>query len=164
MKMDGNYSQIFEMDEDTLYYNSEKSILLCRKKNDHGNRWVKKLADIFQITVVTEDNEAYYLSCELGDTEGQFVAVKKSDGATLWFIPGRSYFHLLFDDFIYLIFIDEKGLFYLLKIDKEDGRKIWHHRIDEDLDQYNFRSDRIQLKYHSGREEKISPVNGKLLQ
>ncbi len=161
--MSADYSQTFEMNEDTLFYNSEKSILLCKKNNDHQNRWVKKLTDIFLINTVTEDESRYYLSCELGDTEGQFIAINKSDGATLWFIPGRSYFQLLFDNSIFLIFIDEKGLYYLLKIDKEDGKKIWHHRIDEDLSYYNFRGDRIQLKYHSGKEEKLSPASGKII-
>ncbi|OHD69415.1 MAG: hypothetical protein A2W19_05775 [Spirochaetes bacterium RBG_16_49_21] len=161
--MKKTYSQIFEMESGILCYDGDKSILLCKAPDGTGKRWVKKIHDINLIETVTEDARQYYLSCEAGEIEGFFIAINKDTGATAWFIPGKAYFQILYGDCLYAIFADERKIFYLIKIERADGRKVWHRQIDEDLCEYSFRSDRILLTYESGKIEKISPLSGAVM-
>jgi hypothetical protein len=157
------YSQIFEMKSGILYYDSDKSILLCKEPKGEKNRWVKKINDTLHIDLIIEDSLRYYMSCESGETRGYLLAISQSTGATEWFIPGKPYFQILYDDYLHVIFADEQKNFYLLKVEPSDGTKIWHRRIDEDLCQYSFRSDRILLTYESGKTEQVSPLTGSII-
>ena len=161
--MDKTYSQIFEMESGILYYDSGKSILLCKESKGERNRWVKKINDIDFIDTIIEDSHRYYLSCGSGEIQGYLLAVNKATGSTEWFIPGKAYFQIVYDDHLYVIFADERKNFYILKVERSNGTKIWHHQIDEDLCEYSFRSERILLTYKSGKTEKISPVSGDIM-
>ncbi len=161
--MDKTFSQIFEMKSGILCYDSEKSILLCKEPKGEKNRWVKKIDDVKLLGTVLEDPHSFYLPCESGETQGYLLAIDKSDGSTKWFIPGRAYFQIVYDENLFAIFSDERNDFYLLKVDPSDGTKIWHRRVGGDLCEYSFRSDRILLKYSSGKTEKISPVTGAVI-
>ncbi|MCP4131633.1 MAG: hypothetical protein GY754_11700 [bacterium] len=159
--MDSTNSQIFEMRRDALYFDTSKSIILCKSLKDNKNRWVKKTHDVYSITSILEDSAKFYIAGETDEESGQFLALDKKDGSTLWYIPGRAFFQQLFDEYLYIIFADEKKAFYLIKAAKPDGSKIWHHEVREDLVKYSFRKDRILLTYSSNDEEIISPVTGK---
>jgi outer membrane protein assembly factor BamB len=158
--MEKAYSQTFEMKSGTLCYDSGKSILLCRGPENGKNLWIKKITDISLIDTVIEDASRYYIACEADDVRGFFLALSKSNGSTEWFIPGKAYFQIIFEGYLYLIFTDGKNEFYLIKVDCSDGKKIWYHRISGDLCEYAFRADRILLKYGSGKAESISPLTG----
>ena len=158
--MENAYSQTFEMENGMLCYDSGKSILLCRALKSGRNLWIKKIPGICLIDSVTEDATRYYLACETDDVHGLFLALAKATGATEWFIPGKAYFQILFDGYLYIIFTDGNSEFYLIKADRSDGKKIWYHRVRDDLCEYGFRSDRILLKYGSGRSETLSPLTG----
>jgi outer membrane protein assembly factor BamB len=151
------------MKEDTLQYDRLKSILSCLFIGNGKKKWVKKIRDITSIHSIIEDEERYYLSCETDDITGKYLALDKSDGTTAWLIPGRAFINVLYEENLYLIFADEDNLFYLLKIDKTEGNKIWHHKVDTDLAEYSFTARRIQLDYHSGKKEILSPATGRLL-
>jgi len=157
--MDVTDSQIFELESDVLAYDWEKSILLCRSKSSGRKKWAKKIEPCL-INHIIEDDERYYISCEYGEASGQYLALGREDGTTAWFIPGRSFLHLIFEGHVYSIFVDDKDNYYLLKIDREDGKKIWHYPVDSDLTEYSFKKDRILLKYLSGKTEKISVSTG----
>ena len=159
--MDKANSQIFEMENGVLYYDNAKSILLCKEPGGDKSRWVKKINDIYHIDAVTEDPERYYLSCESDETLGYLLALNIATGATEWFIPGKALFQILYNDYLYLIFADERKKYYLIKVECSDGTKIWHRSVAEDLCEYSFREERILLTYHSGRTECISPVSGR---
>lgn len=162
--MEKNNSQIFEMDAGILCYDSDKSILLCKTADSKKNLWVKKLNDVSLVDTVAEDPDRYYISCESADIRGFFLALDKASGETEWFIPGKAYLQIIFDGYLYAIFADERKRFYLLKVERADGNKIWHHEIESDLGEYRFRRERITLTYESGRVEKISPATGAIIQ
>jgi outer membrane protein assembly factor BamB len=158
--MEKGYSETFRMKDGILCYSSDKSMLLCKEPNSSKNLWIKKIPDVTHIDNVIDDSSNYYIACETDDVRGYFLALNKKTGSTEWFIPGKAYFQIVYGDFLYAIFLDEKGLFYFLKIDRADGKKIWHRRIDDDLFEYSFLPERILLKYESGKTEKISPLTG----
>lgn len=158
--MDAANSQTFEMKENTLCFDGEKRILLSKSNLDGRNVWAKKIHDIHRITAVIEDSDSYYLSCEFEEDAGYFLAVRRDNGATLWYIPGRPFLSILFEGFLFLIFIDDQGRYFLIKADRATGARMWYHQIDPDLSEYSFKSDRILLAYDSGKEEKLSPVTG----
>ncbi len=158
--MGNDHSQIFEMGTLTLSYDGGKSILLCRETSTHKNIWVKKIADIASIENIIEDTDHFYIACEHDDIKGYFLAIDKTTGSTAWFIPGKAYFQIIFDGYLFLIFTDEERRFFLIKADTLTGAKIWHHRVDDDLCEYSFRSDRILLTYGSGKTESIIPSTG----
>ena len=158
--MDKTYSQIFEMENSILCFEPDKSILLCKAPDGRRKLWIKKVHDVELIETIIEDKTQYYLSCKAGEIEGFFIAINKETGATAWFIPGKAYFQVLYSGFLYAIFADGQKKFYLIKIERADGTKIWHHQINEDLCEYSFRPDRILLIYESGRTEKLSPLTG----
>ncbi|OHD63149.1 MAG: hypothetical protein A2176_11420 [Spirochaetes bacterium RBG_13_51_14] len=158
--MEKTYSQTFEMERAILSYDGSKSILLCTESKNSKKLWIKKIDDINHIENIIEDSDRFYLACESSDTKGFYLALDKPTGSTEWFIPGKAYFQIIYNGFLYAIFADEKMVFYLLKVDRSDGKKIWYHRINEDLCEYSFRADRIQLIYESGKSEKISTITG----
>lgn len=158
--MGNDRSQIFEMGKLTLSYDGGKSILLCRETSSHKNLWVKKITDIASIENIIEDPEHFYVACERDDIKGYFLAIDKTTGATAWFIPGKAYFQIIFGGYLFLIFTDEERRFFMIKADTATGAKIWHHRVDGDLCEYSFRSDRILLTYESGKTESIVPATG----
>jgi len=160
--MDTANSHIFEMKDDLLSFEQGKSILVCKNSGDKKVRWAKKINDISLVYTILEDSENYYAACESTDTSGEFLALSKKDGSTVWYIPGRAFLQQLFDGYLYLIFIDEKGSYYLIKVDKKKGEKIWYHQVDEDLKEYSFNKERIVFKYRSGKIEKIYPSTGQV--
>jgi hypothetical protein len=150
----------FEMDEAVLRFDPESSILLCQLKLGGRKLWVKKLTDLL-VSDIIEDNRKYYIACDSGEINGQFLAVKKESGVTSWFIPGKSFMHLLYKGFLYLIFADERNNFYLLKVHSSNGKSAWFHAVDPDLKEYVFMGNKIKLKYLSNKFEIISVKNGK---
>ncbi|MFH0975785.1 MAG: hypothetical protein V1874_08370 [Spirochaetota bacterium] len=150
----------FEMEGSELRFDPETSILLCRLKAGGRKLWVKKLNDLF-VSDIIEDSRRYYIACGSGEINGQFLAVKKESGSTSWFIPGRSFLHLLYKGFLYLIFADDKNNFYLLKVHVSNGKSAWFHPVDADLKEYVFMGNKIKLKYLSNKFEIISVKNGK---
>jgi hypothetical protein len=153
--------QTFEMENSVLRYDMDKSILVCRAKYDDKKLWIKKLNDLHSVSGVIEDNKKYYLACDSGEINGQFLAIKKKDGATEWFIPGKSFLHVIYKGYIYLIFADQNDHFYLLKVHLSNGKSIWHHPVDRDLNEYSFTGNKINLHYLSGEREILSASNGK---
>ena len=146
----------------TLGYDRERSILLCSSiTNKNRKLWVKKLNDINYISSIIEDEQRYYLACESGELNGQFLALHKRTGSTSWFIPGRSYLQILFEGLIYLIFIDGEGRYYFLKVNRNSGKLKWHHQVDRDLCEYSITRERILLTYSSGKRESLSIKSGK---
>jgi hypothetical protein len=161
--METTYSQTFEMKDHILCYDSCKSILLCKELQNNKNLWIKKIADISHIENIIEDTAKYYIACETDEIKGYFLALEKSTGSTEWFIPGKAYFQIIYADFLYVIFTDEKNDYYMLKVERTGGKKLWYRRIDPDLCEYSFRNDRILLSYDSGKSEKISPLTGAVI-
>lgn len=149
-----------ETARDALVYDPEKSVLLCKKKSSMKTVWAKKISDITSIDSVLEDERRYYISCFNGEHLGRYIALRKTDGVSDWSIPGRSFFHVIFGGYIYIIFIDEKGRYFLIKVDADTGGKNWHREVASDLCEYSFASSRIILKYSSGSAEILSPATG----
>jgi outer membrane protein assembly factor BamB len=153
--------QNIEMDGSELVLDPAKSILVCLETGEGKRKlWAKKLNDAGFIDTVLEDAEKYYVACESGDSSGQYLALRKDTGETLWFIPGKCFLQVLFEGFLFLIFVDDRGDHYLLKVDRENGNALWHHRVDEDLREYSFTKKRVKLAYASGKTESLSMENG----
>jgi outer membrane protein assembly factor BamB len=152
----------FGMDDSLLRFDLETSILLCQSKENGKKQWVKKLNDL-NVSDIFEDNKRYYIVCDSGEINGQFLAVKKENGTTSWFIPGKSFLHVLYKGFLFLIFADEANRFYLLKVNIGSGKSVWFHPIDADLFEYIFSNDKIKLKYFSGKTESLALKTGKLI-
>lgn len=154
--------QFFEMEHAVLRFDPGSSVLLCRSNlPDKKKLWIKKLNGLMEISDIIEDNKRYYLACDSGDINGQYIAIQKSTGKTDWFIPGKSFLHLLYRDFLYLIFSDESGQYYLLKVRLTDGKSVWFHPVDRDLTEYVFTGKTVNLKYISGKSESLSIRTGK---
>ena len=152
----------FEMEDSILKYDPDKSTLLCVTKSADARKvWIKKLLDISDISNIIEDGKRYYIVCESGDINGQFLALSKSSGSTVWFIPGKSFLQVLFKEFLYLIFIDENSHYYLLRVNCNNGKAVWHHRLDTDLFEYAFTKKDVRLSYSSGKKEVLSLRTGK---
>ncbi len=159
--MNKNLNQYFEMNGRRLIFDIEKSILLCRANGaDMTNLWAKKIEDVVSISAITEDDSKYYIACDYSDESGIFLAIMKESGSTNWYIPGKSFLQILFGGYLYLIFIDDEKSYFLIKVDRGRGNKVWHSRVDEDLSEYVFSGDRIYLKYHSGKNETLSVKSG----
>jgi hypothetical protein len=152
----------FEMADVLLRFDPETSILLCQSKINGKKRWVKKLNDLY-VSDILEDNKRYYIVCDSGEINGQFLALKKENGTTSWFIPGKSFLHVLYKGFLFLIFADENNRFYFLKVFLSSGKSAWYHSIDPDLIEYIFVNDKIKLNYLSGKTESLSVKTGKLI-
>ncbi len=154
-------NQVFDFKEKKLEFETDKSILLCRNSKTNRNIWARRINDVNSIEDAIDDRDTFYLNCIKDEKSGQFIALHKSSGETAWLIPGRSFLQLLFDNFLYIIFIDEKDKFFLIKVDKVTGSKLWFHEVDSDLSEYSIRQDRIMLKYGSGKTDRLSPATGK---
>ena len=150
------------MEDSILKYDPDKSTLLCKMKSADARKvWIKKLLEISDISNIIEDGKRYYLACESGERNGQFLALSKNSGTTVWFIPGKSFLQILFEGFLYLIFIDEYSHYYLLKVKCSNGKAVWHHRLDRDLFEYAFSKKDVKLCYSSGKKELLSLRTGK---
>ncbi len=149
------------MNEDILSFDTDRSILICRSSHDGTKRWLKRMENITFIASVIEDAERYYVMGESGETMGEYLVVSKNDGATRWFIPGRAFFHLLYNGFLFLIFIDEKNLYWFIKVELDGGKPMWQYRIDSDLEGYRFHKNRITLTYRSGARTVLCPESGR---
>ena len=161
--MNNIYKSQFNFSTDLLIFDINKSILLCINKNNNKKRWIKKIDSSFFITNIIDGNENYYISMEANDINGEFVAINKKNGETIWQIPGKSYFQIFFDSGLYIIFVDESNQYFLLKVNTENGNKIWYRTVNIDLLEYSFKKDIITFNYSSGKIEKISPENGHLI-
>ncbi len=160
-----NNTQNFEMKNTILKYDPGKSTLLCLDKTKENKKiWIKKLMDISHVSSIIEDKNKYYIACESGEINGQFLALSKESGATQWFIPGKSFLQIIFEGFLYLIFVDESDRYYLLKVRRENGRASWHHMVDQDLYEYSFSKKKISLVYSSGKSESLSIRTGRAFQ
>lgn len=152
----------FAMESADLIFDPAKSILLCRARGNDGRTiWAKKLYDAGSIAGIFEDGECYYINCESGEREGRFLALERESGVTRWFIPGRSFLHVQYEGFLFLVFIDEEGSYYLLKVERASGNALWHHRVDDDLCEYSFTRRSIHLQYSSGKTETLSHETGR---
>lgn len=149
----------FPLSEDIISFDTVKQTLLCRSSSG-GNRWIKKIESINSVNDVSENGNIFFVSCETDDVSGIFLAINKSDGSTLWEIPGNSYFHLVYSGSIYIIFIDAEQNYFLIRADISSGKKIWHKIISADLEHYTFDAGRITLDYSSGKREIISMESG----
>ncbi len=155
--------QPFEMRETVLVYEPAKSILVCKQNSgDKKKLWVKKLLEGGTVLSAAEDDERYYVALQSGEASGQYMALDRVSGATCWFIPGRAFLQILFDGFLYLIFIDEREHYYLLKVNRGSGGSIWHYSVEGDLCEYSFTKKRVYLLYASGRREAVSLDSGRL--
>jgi len=155
--------QRFELNEYLIQYDPETFSLLCRKMPEGKNIWIRKIEDGGFIAGAVHDEDTFYFSIESGDKSGQFMAVNRADGSTRWIIPGKSYMSQLYDNSLYLIFVDSSDTFYLIKVRATDGSKVWHYRVSEDLYQYKINKNRITLKYHDGKTDIISSESGFLI-
>lgn len=154
--------QPFEMRETVLVYEPMKSILVCKESSGERKKlWVKKLLEGSVVLGAVEDDARYYVALQSGDASGQFMALERASGATSWFIPGRAFLQILFDCFLYLIFIDERERYFLLKVDPGSGSAVWHYSVEADLCEYSFTKKRVYLHYASGRREAVSLESGR---
>lgn len=161
--MDYSESIIFERGLNTLFFQPVRCILLCRDTETGKNIWVKKIEDITSVIDITEDDNRYYVAFEKDYSHGEFHALGKQNGKTVWDIPGKCFLQKIFRGFLYMIFIDEKSNFHLLKVDTETGHPIWNHSVDEDLYEYHIKKYSIILRYGSGKIERIDPETGKII-
>ena len=155
--------QRFELSKYLIQYDPGNFILLCRKMPEGKNLWIRKIEDGGFIAGAVHDEDTFYFSIESGDKSGQFIAINRADGSTRWIIPGKAYMFQLYDDSLYLIFVDSNDIFYLIKVKITDGSKVWHYRVYEDLYQYKINKNRITLIYHDGRTDVISSESGFLI-
>jgi len=158
--MDNKNAQIFRMDEHVLYYDYHSGVLLCKSIESGRNLWIKKMEDPGIISGAIEDEDSFYIAFESGERSGVFLTLNKKDGATLWDIPGRAYLYRIFLDYIFLIFIDDAGTFFLLKVSVSEGTISWHHNVTEDLHEYVINREFLLLNYLSGKTEKIDIKTG----
>ena len=152
--------QRFELNDFLLQYDFAAEVLLCKSLASGKNLWIKKIEDGGIILDLVEGDALLYIAFEYNDTDGLFLAVNKSDGKTAWSIPGRAYMYRLFAGFIFLIFIDEEGRYFLIKSSGTAGGIIWHHEVGADLAEYTIRRGYISLVYHDGRKEVLDMDTG----
>lgn len=154
--------QSFTLKRNKLSYDEEKSMLVCNDRDKDGKKlWVKKIHEVGIISNIIEDDKNFYLACESGESSGSFLAIEKSSGNTVWFIPGKSFLQVFYMGFLYIIFVDDNEQYYLLKVERKKGRTKWHYRILNDLSEYHFSRKEIKLTYSSGKTECLSPATGK---
>jgi outer membrane protein assembly factor BamB len=161
--MNKNTVQRFELTKLVLQYNPETYSLLCKVKQEGKNLWIRKIEDGGFILDAGEDNERIFIAIESGDNSGQFLALKKTDGNIIWFIPGKAYMFRIFLNSVYLIFLDEDKNFFLIKVSVEDGSKIWHYRTNDQLSSYTINNKVVELKYLDGCKEILDSATGELV-
>lgn len=152
----------FQMEDTILAFDPERGTLSCRSR-DGAMKWLRRMETVTFIASVIEDADSYYVMGETEETTGEYLALDRGNGITRWFIPGRAFMHVIHDGFLYLIFIDEKMLYWLIKVEREKGTPLWHRAVKPDLQGYRFRKDRIILTYRSGHSESLSPESGNVL-
>ena len=162
--MTSYYAQCFDMELHELRFDSRKAIIICSAIEDGQKQWAKRLADIHSIDSVIEDERCFYLSCESEEIIGQYMALNKIDGSTLWFIPGKAFMSVQHEGFLYLIFSDQDNHFYLLKVEKARGTRVWHYHVSRDLKEYSINQERVLLTYESGKTERLSAKKGTLME
>jgi len=146
-----------------LLYTIPKNILLFVLHMLMGRRYgQKKMHEPVAIQNVLFDKRYYYIACKTVDTEGIFLALEKKNGSTAWFIPGSTFLEVLYRGYLYLIFVDENERHFLIKVECNEGNKLWFHQIDSDLYYYHFKEDCIILHYASGKKEMLQ-YDGKVL-
>jgi len=145
----------FNCNDTALIYNVETNAIICTAKPDGRKLWVKKLHEPAAINNVLYDEQCYYIALSTSDTEGMFLSLSKATGTTKWFIPGRTYLEVLYNGFLYLIFVDNDKRYFLIKVESQEGTKVWFHQIDPDLYFYHFKEDGILLHFASGKKEMI---------
>lgn len=161
MSMGNGNVQKFTVEGGTLSFNYDKSVLTCMEELPlPRKKWVKKLNQVEGIRNILEDGEHYYISCAGEDIYGCFLAIFKDSGSTAWYIPGKSFMEVLHGGFLYLIFVDDQSRYFLIKVERDEGTPIWHHRVEEDLYFYHFTDRHIILHYASGKRELIAPASG----
>ncbi|MCX8124429.1 MAG: hypothetical protein N3F66_09720 [Spirochaetes bacterium] len=153
----------FHCNDTAIIYNPEKNAVICIANPEGKKLWVKKLAEPVIIQNVLYDDRYYYLACRTGDTQGMFLTIARDSGSTVWFIPGRTFLEVLFNGFLYLIFVDEEDRYFLIKVKREDGTKLWHQQIDHDLYYYHFKENGILLHFASGKKEMITYSGERIL-
>ena len=152
--------QRFELNDFLLQYDFAAEVLLCKSIASGKNLWIKKIEDGGIILDVVEGDDFFYIAFEYNDTGGLFLAIKKSDGKTGWSIPGRAFMYRLYCGFIFLIFIDGDGRYFLIKSSGAAGGIIWHHEVGADLAEYTIKRDYVSLVYHDGRKEVLDMDTG----
>jgi hypothetical protein len=152
--------QRFELNDFLLQYDFTAGVLLCKSISLSKNLWIKKIEEGGIILDVIESDAIFFIAFEYNDTDGIFLAINRSDGKTAWFIPGRAYMYRVFGEFIFLIFIDEEGRYFLIKSSCAEGGIIWHHEVDIGLAEYTIRSDYLLLVYRDGRKEVLDMETG----
>jgi len=152
--------QRFELSDLLLQYDYNTYTLLCRSSGDGKNLWIRKIEDGGFILDMAEDRDKIFISIESDEKSGQFIVLNKKDGLTNWFIPGKSYMFRIFLNSVYIIFVDGDNNFFLIKADSEDGRKFWHHPVNEGLSAYTINKDVVTLKYIDGSTESLNSSTG----
>ena len=158
------YTQRFTLASHILEFDYVKGILRCMPLESGKVLWVKQLDDISDIGSVSENYGNFFLSCMIDETSGKFIALSKADGVTLWFIPGHEFLHVLHQESLFLIFIDNNGIYYFLKVDVKDGSPVWQRMIEPDLNEYRINENSIRLFYKSGKTEYIDRKTGEFYQ
>lgn len=158
--MKRNTVQRFELADFLLQYNYETCILLCKNTEDGRNLWIRKIEDGGFILEVLEDDEKIYLNLESGEKSGQFIALGKTDGSMLWYIPGKAFMCRLFLDSVFLIFSDENDDFFLIRVSAVTGDKLWHYRVNNGLALYTINSEKVILKYNDESLEVLDSNTG----
>ncbi len=154
--------QYFTMNGNELVFDRSKSILTCKSIADESRKlWAKKLEEVLFLEKVIEDTDKYYVACGIGEHSGRFIALDRKTGVTEWFIPGKSFLQLLYEDYLYLIFVDDREAYYLLKVDRSDGASVWHYRVETDLCEYCFKKNSLTLWFQSGRTETMDIRSGR---
>ncbi|HOK02391.1 MAG TPA: hypothetical protein PLA51_07260 [Spirochaetota bacterium] len=155
--------QKFEFDSYTVVYNPENFSILCKRQPENKNIWIIKIDEGGFINGIVHDDENFYIAIEYDDKSGIFWAIGKEDGITKWTIPGKAYVYEVFDNYLYLIFIDNNDIYYLIKVNSSDGSKVWYHEVDIDLHRYSINRQRVLLEYLDGRVEILSSATGDLI-
>ncbi len=153
----------FDLKDHILSYDAEKSILLCKDKKTLNKKWIKKVDESIYIVSIIEDKNIFYVSCESDEITGFLMALDKSDGKNLWEIQGKSCFQVIFNNYLYSVFIDDKQKYFFLKINPQNGTSVWFRETSSDLCEYSFTKKRILLTYLSGKTERLSPDTGENL-
>jgi hypothetical protein len=152
--------QRLELADLLLQYDYKTFTLLCRNIGDGRKLWIRKIEDGGYILNVMEDKEKIYITLESGEKSGQVLVLKKTDGSTCWFIPGKAFMFRLFMDSGFLIFVDENDNFFLIKVSSDDGKKLWHHCVNDGLSEYIINQEEIILKYVDENIEVLSNSTG----
>ncbi len=152
--------QRFELNDFILQYDYRTYSLLCRSTDEGKNLWIRKIDDGGYILDANEDRDKIFISMELDEKSGQFLVLNKKDGLTIWSIPGKAYMFRIYLYFVYLIFVDGDDNFFLIKASSEDGKKLWHHPVNDGLHSYTINNENVTLSYVDGTTEILNSRTG----